>query len=97
MEKKFYAPVDGLRALCFCAVLLFHCKVPGFELGWAGVQVFFVISGFLIGGILIDTKDKNSFFKNFYIRRILRIFPVYYAAVVVCAFYIITGGGGGYT
>jgi peptidoglycan/LPS O-acetylase OafA/YrhL len=80
--------IDGLRAVAVTAVLLFHLQLPGFSLGWAGVNLFFVISGFLITGILLKSRDTRDFFKNFYIRRALRIFPIYYlvfAAIAVWA------------
>ncbi len=73
--------LDGVRGLAVMLVVLFHFF--GLKFGWLGVDLFFVLSGFLITGILLDTKNNPSYFKNFYIKRTLRIFPLYYLALFV--------------
>jgi peptidoglycan/LPS O-acetylase OafA/YrhL len=81
--RAYYSSLDGLRAVSFFGVFLWHyMDVP---YGWAGVDVFFVLSGFLITGILYDTRDDPHRVRNFYIRRTLRIFPLYYG-VFLAAF-----------
>ena len=76
----FLPGVEGLRAIAILPVLLFHLTVPGFSLGWAGVNLFFVISGFLITGILVRTRGGQGYFRSFYARRGLRIWPIYYVS-----------------
>jgi len=71
--------LDGLRAIAFLLVFALHTDY--LQIGWIGVQFFFVLSGFLITGILLDMKKSLptlEYFKNFYGRRFLRIFPLYY-------------------
>ncbi|MFZ5821749.1 MAG: acyltransferase family protein [Chloroflexota bacterium] len=71
--------LDGLRALAFLAVLGGHTN--NYSFGWVGVQLFFVLSGFLITGILVRMKaslPRKDYFVKFYGRRFLRIFPLYY-------------------
>jgi|SRR5580704_4224445 hypothetical protein len=54
--------------------------------GWLGVDLFFLLSGFLITGLLFDTKDRPYYFKNFYIRRFLRIMPLCFTVVLIWSF-----------
>ena len=89
--RTYYLPLDGVRGLAVLAVMLLHFTlfVPvgvterflsgWLATGWIGVDLFFVLSGFLITGILMDTRDDPHHFRNFYARRTLRIFPLYYA------------------
>lgn len=78
---QWFAQVDGLRAVAIVLVLGFHLQLGGpFRYGWAGVQLFFVISGFVITNILLKSRaaPSNRYYKTFYFRRTLRIFPIYY-------------------
>lgn len=84
--------LEGLRGIAILMVTIHHFwpRTGGLyeqwsavaHLGWVGVDLFFVISGFLIGGILLDTRNDGHYFFNFYTRRVLRIFPLYYAVVL---------------
>lgn len=98
-DQNYIKELDGLRAIAALMIIVFHFfqgvnlsadssewialakKVSVF--GQTGVDLFFVLSGFLITRILLTTKGKVGFFKNFYIRRSLRIFPLYYFFLVV--------------
>jgi len=78
--------LDSIRGLAVLAVLVHNTDVnryTGFVArnGWMGVDLFFVLSGFLITGILLDTKDAEGYFRNFYARRCLRIWPLYYCTL----------------
>jgi peptidoglycan/LPS O-acetylase OafA/YrhL len=81
-ELPYLKSLDGIRAIAVIMVVFFHSPIPIFEFkfGWAGVNLFFILSGFLITRILINTKGQpvNIYLKSFYVRRILRIFPLYF-------------------
>jgi len=93
--------LDGLRGLAILLVLIWHfgyiCNSANGHrwlfyvkdstmLFWSGVDLFFVLSGFLIGGILLDARNSPNYFKAFYVRRAFRILPLY--AVLVVMFYL---------
>ncbi len=87
-----YLPeLDGLRGLAILWVVLYHCDplLQGTwmhrvaEWGWAGVDIFFVLSGFLITANLLGARDKPHYFHNFHARRALRIWPVYVLVLAV--------------
>jgi peptidoglycan/LPS O-acetylase OafA/YrhL len=86
-HARAYRPdIDGLRAIAVLAVLLFHCGVPGFSGGFVGVDVFFVISGFLITGQLAgDIEAGQMSIGRFYDRRIRRIAPALFVTLIVTA------------
>ncbi len=82
---RYRADIDGLRAVAVVPVVLFHAAAPAFEGGYLGVDVFFVISGFLITRILLDDILQGRFsIIAFYARRIRRIVPAL-AAMLTCA------------
>lgn len=83
MHPKYRPDIDGLRAVAVVAVVLFHAGVPGFSGGYVGVDVFFVISGFLITQIIYREIDTTGFsFVRFYERRIRRILPALFALLI---------------
>jgi len=95
--------MDGLRVVAIIMVIIWHyfsnqINAPDksiwsyfihcFDMFWSGVDLFFVLSGFLICGILLDAKGAKNYFQIFYLRRSLRIFPIYF--ITVFAFYLFT-------
>lgn len=81
---RYRADIDGLRALAVMPVVLFHANVPGFGGGFVGVDIFFVISGFLITSIIAEEITQGRFsIVAFYERRIRRIFPALFAVLLV--------------
>lgn len=87
-SKQYYPALDGLRGAAILLVILLHNFgfINYFFFGWLGVDLFFVLSGFLITDILLNSVDKPHYLRNFYIKRILRIFPVYYLLLIICFF-----------
>ena len=74
---KYRPEIDGLRAIAVLAVIFYHAEIPYFKGGYSGVDVFFVISGYLISSILLSQKEAGNFtYKNFYLRRAKRILPI---------------------
>ncbi len=91
--------LDGIRGIAVLMVLLHHLSgylpqhsrpfseaAAVLRNGWVGVDLFFVLSGFLITGILLDTKYAPNYFRSFYARRVLRIFPLYYIVLSAIGF-----------
>lgn len=102
-SSRHLPALDGLRGIAILLVVVHHStRYGGMEslsaldqlfqkvgtAGWSGVDLFFVLSGFLITGILLDAKGTNGYFRSFYARRILRIFPLYYG-VLFCVFVLL--------
>lgn len=88
MPNKYRPDIDGLRAVAVVAVILFHLHVAGFSGGYIGVDVFFVISGYLITGLIYsEVKEKNFSVKAFYVRRIRRLAPAFLTSLSVVSFF----------
>ena len=95
-SKSRITELDGLRGLAILMMLYFHAvesaPLPRYfsavgKLTWTAIDLFFVLSGFLIGGILLDARNSPNYFKTFYIRRAYRILPLY--IVTVAAFWVL--------
>src|SRR6266851_1125269 len=91
--------LDGIRGIAIGMVLIAHhfevVSRPGstlayalvpLRLTWSGVDLFFVLSGFLIGGILLDARESSNYFRVFYTRRFFRIIPIYAVLLVSVGF-----------
>lgn len=89
-SQTYIRSIDTLRAFSVLAVIFYHAKleinnIEIFTGGFLGVDVFFVISGFLITKIILKEVDQNTFsFKNFYLRRIKRIVPLLTLVIIIC-------------
>lgn len=82
---EYRREIDGLRALAVVPVILFHAGFTAFSGGYVGVDVFFVISGYLITSIILREKEADKFtIKNFYERRMRRIFPALFVVLLAC-------------
>lgn len=94
MKKDYYRPdIDGLRALAVIPVIFFHLKIAGFGGGFIGVDIFFVISGYLITSIIMrEIKEERFSMIRFWERRILRILPALFlvlAATTIASYFIL--------
>ncbi len=88
--RAYYPALDVLRGLAISIVVFYHNfgSISFFRFGWMGVDLFFVLSGFLITDLLLKSRENKFYFRNFYIRRVLRIFPLYY--LVLLGFFILS-------
>lgn len=101
--QSHYPALDGLRGIAILLVIAFHGMLmspanlldqvvaSAASMGWIGVDLFFVISGFLITTILLESKGGRGYFGSFYARRALRVLPLYYVALAVYFFVFLPG------
>ena len=84
-ESRFRGDIQGLRGIAVAFVLLFHASIPGFKGGFVGVDIFFVLSGYLITGNLLREIKKTGRvrFREFYARRIRRLLPASFLVLIV--------------
>ncbi len=83
--KTHYPALDGLRGVAILLVVILHNFrfMNYFFFGWLGVDLFFVLSGFLITDILMNKLGQPHFLRNFYLRRVFRIFPLFYLTLII--------------
>jgi len=84
-KRQYYPALDGLRGAAILLIIFYHNFgfINYFFFGWLGVDLFFVLSGFLITDILLKTKNDPHYLKNFFGRRMLRILPIYYLVLII--------------
>ncbi len=89
--RPWYPALDGVRGIAIIGILVCHNfdMLPFAEYGRTGVDLFFVLSGYLITDILLRTKDSPRYMRNFFARRVLRIFPLYFFTVIL--FFLFAG------
>jgi len=105
VQRKFLPSLEGVRGYAFLLVFLAHtCGNLGYVaqsrypvrliegIAYVSIPVFFVLSGYLICGILIETREREGYFKIFYSRRILRVFPLYYLTLAAVALICVLKG-----
>jgi len=85
LNRQYYPVLDGIRGFAILLVIFYHNFgfINYFFFGWLGVDLFFVLSGYLITDILLKTLGTKNYLRNFYMRRILRIFPLYYFSLIL--------------
>lgn len=104
--RSYMPELDAIRGLAILGVILYHgfywvhdlslysfwqrVFMKTMSVGQYGVDLFFILSGFLITGILLDTRDRKDYYKRFYVRRALRILPAYYLTLVILVMFKIT-------
>ena len=82
-DRKYRRDINVLRAISVVSVVLYHADINILKGGWLGVDIFFVISGYLITNIILSEIRNNNFsLKNFYVRRLKRIFPALYFMLI---------------